>query len=327
MEINLQRRKKMSNFKRLEDYLEEIDHYLVVEKGGEEILSEIRSHIMEKAESEYGELTEESVGKTIAGYGSPRQVAEKYLEGYQLIAPSFKKHLFLYSGILFAVHYGFTILSFILGIHVQMFPFFFIPRMENVFDLIGLLPVTVVFDIGLVGIILYIITQEKKEVKLPWPKFSGKVPKKIGIKEPKLINLILMFFCFCGLLYIYFRFHSIFFFTFDFKDFQPLFNQPAATIYSLIVISVFAIEIIGYIIRFFRNDLTFRLILVKNGICLVIIWFIHNYPIESALAVSSNFKLKVLFLPFTWGLALIIVLDSLHVIYKIFRQKRAQVKQ
>ena len=30
----------MSKFKRLEDYLEEIDHYLVVEKGGEEILSE-----------------------------------------------------------------------------------------------------------------------------------------------------------------------------------------------------------------------------------------------------------------------------------------------
>lgn len=102
----------MSKFKRLEDYLEEIDHYLVVEKGGEEILSEIRSHILEKTENEYGELTEESVGKTIAGYGSPRQVAEKYLEGYQLIAPTFKKHLFLYAGILFAVHYGFTILSF-----------------------------------------------------------------------------------------------------------------------------------------------------------------------------------------------------------------------
>jgi hypothetical protein len=179
----------------------------------------------------------------------------------------------------------------------------------------------------LVGIILYIITQEKKEVKLPWPKFSRKKPKKIEIKEPKMINLILMFLAFCGVLYIFFRFHSIFFFSFDFKDFQPIFNQPAATIYSLIVITVFAIGIIGYIIRFFRNDLTLWLVLVKNGIYLVIIWFIHNYPIENALAVSSNFKLKVLFLPFTWGLALIIALDSLHVIFKIYRQKRAQLKQ
>jgi hypothetical protein len=317
----------MSKFKRLEDYLEEIDHYLVVEKGGEEILSEIRSHIIEKAENEYGELTEESVGKIIAGYGSPRQVAEKYLEGYQLIAPAFKKHLFLYAGILFAAHYGFTILSFILRIRVQMFPFFLIPRMENIFDLIGLLPMTLVFDIGLVGIILYIVTQEKKEMKLPWPKFSRKKPKKVEIKEPKMINLILMFLGFCGVLYIFFRFHSLFFFSFDFKDYQPLFNQPAATIYSMIVIAVFGIEIIAYIIRFFRNDLTLWLALVKNGICLLIVWFIHNFPIENALAVSSDFKLKVLFLPFIWGLALIIVLDSLHVIFKIFRQKRAQLKQ
>jgi len=319
----------MPKFKRLEDYLEEIDHYLVVEKGGEEILSEIRSHIMEKAENEYGKLTEESIEKTIAGYGSPREVAEKYLEGYQVIAPTFKKHLFLYAGILFAVHYGFTILSFVLGIRVQMFPFFLIPRMENIFDLIGLLPMTLVFDIGLVGIILYIVTQEKKDVKLPWPRFFRKTPKKVEVKEPKMIYLILMFVGFCLVLYIYFRFHTLFFLSFDFKDYQPIFNQPAASIYSLIVISVFGIGIIAYIIRFFRNDLTLWLALVKNGIYLLILWFIYNYPIENALTVSSDigFDLSLVGSGFIWGLTLIIALDSLHVIFKIFRQKRAQVKQ
>jgi hypothetical protein len=315
----------MPKFKRLEDYLEEIDHYLVVEKGGEEILSEIRSHIMEKAENEYGELTEESVGKTIAGYGSPGQVAEKYLEGYQLIAPTFKKHLFLYAGILFAVHYGFTILSFVLGIRVQMFPFFLIPRMENIFDLIGLLPMTLVFDIGLVGIILYIVTQEKKVVNLPWPRFLRKEPREIKLKVPKIIYLVLMLFGFCAVLYIYFRFHTLFFLSFDFKDYQPLLNQPAATIYSLIVISIFGIEIIAYIIRFFKNNLTLWLELGKNGIYLLILWFIHNYPIENALAVSIDigFDLSLVGTGFIWGVTLIIALDSLHVIFKIFRQKRA----
>jgi hypothetical protein len=319
----------MSKFKRLEDYLEEIDHYLVVEKGGEEILSEIRSHILEKAESEYGELTEESVGKIISGYGSPRQVAEKYLEGYQLIAPAFRKHLFLYAGILFAIHYGFTILCFILRIRVQMFPFFLIPRMENIFDLIGLVPMTLVFDIGLVGIILYIVTQEKKDVKLPWPKFFRGESQKVEIKVPKMIYLILMFFGFCLVLYIYFRFHTLFFLSFDFKDYQPLFNQPAATIYSLIVISVFGIEIIVYIIRFFKNNLTLWLELVKNGIYLLILWFVFNYPIENALAVSLDigFDLSLVGTGFIWGITLIIALDSLHVIFKIYRQKRAQVSQ
>ena len=36
--------------KNLEDYLEQIDHYLVVKKDKSEILSEIKSHILEKAE-------------------------------------------------------------------------------------------------------------------------------------------------------------------------------------------------------------------------------------------------------------------------------------
>lgn len=320
----------MSKYKRLEDYLEEIDHYLVIEKGGEEILSEIRSHIMEKAESEYGELTEESIEKTIAGYGSPRDVAEKYLEeGYQIIAPTFKKHLVLYTGILFAIHYGFTILSYILEIRVQMFPFFIIPRMENLFDLIGLLPMTLGFDIGLVGIILYIITQEKKEVNLPWPGFSRGEPKPVEVKEPKMIYLILMFLGFCVVLYIYFRFHTLFFSSFNFKDYQPLFNQPAATIYSLIVILVIGIEITAYIIRFFKNDLVFWLELVKNGIYLTVLWFVFNYPIEDALAVSIDigFDLSLVGSGFIWGLTLIIVSDSLQVTYKIFRQKRAQLRQ
>lgn len=319
----------MSKFKKLEDYLEKIGHYLVVEKGGEEILSEIRSHIMEKAENEYGELTEESIEKTITGYGSPRQVAEKYLEGYQLIVPTFKKHLFLYAGILFAVHYGFTILSFVLRIRVQMFPFFITPRMENIFDLIGMLPMTLVFDIGLVGIILYFVTQEKKEVKLPWPKFFRGESQKVEVKVPKMIYLVLMLFGFCLVLYIYFRFNTLFFLSFDFKDYQPLFNQPAASIYSLIAISVYGIEIITYIIRFFKNNLTLWLELVKNGIYVLILWFIFNYPIENALTVSSDigFDSSLVGLGFIWGLTLIIALDSLHVIFKIFRQKRTRVSQ
>jgi hypothetical protein len=201
--------------------------------------------------------------------------------------------------------------------------------MENIFDLIGLLPMILVFDIGLVGIILYFVTQEKKEVKLPWPKFSRRTPKKVEIKEPKMISLILMFLGFCGVLYIFFRFHSLFFLSFDFKDYQPLFNQPAATIYSLIVISVFGIEIIAYIIRFFRNDLTLWLELVKNGIYLLILWFIHNYPIENALAVSIDigFDLSPVGTGFIWGVTLIIALDSLHVIFKIFRQKRTHARR
>ena len=317
----------MDKIKKLEDYLEQINHYLGVEKGGKEILSEIKSHILEKTENEFGEINDQTVEKIIAGYGSPRRVAETYMEGYQIIAPVFKKHLFVYAGILFAFHYGFTILSYIFDIRIQMFPIFITPRMENIFDLIGMLPTILVFDIGLVVIILYIVTQQKKEVHLPWPKFSGRKPRKVLIKEPKIIVLLILVALFCAACYVFLRFHSLFFLSLDLKNIRPLFNQPAATLYSLAVIFLFGMEIIAYIIRFFRNDLIFVLELVKNGIYLIVIWFIHNYPMENVLAVKMDFEIKFFSLPITWGVALIIVLDSLFVVYKLIRQKQNQVKK
>jgi len=52
--------------KYLKDYLEQIDHYLVVQEGKKEILDEIKSHILEKAEDETGEVTEASFWYSMA---------------------------------------------------------------------------------------------------------------------------------------------------------------------------------------------------------------------------------------------------------------------
>ena len=72
-------------FKNLENYLEEISHFLSGREEREEILSEIRSHIMEKAEQEAGAASEASLARVIAAYGKPRQVAEKYLDDRPII--------------------------------------------------------------------------------------------------------------------------------------------------------------------------------------------------------------------------------------------------
>ncbi len=73
--------------KNLEKYLEEIGHYLSDPGEREEILNEIRSHILEKAERESGPADEGRLEKIIAAYGKPRRVAEKYLDGRPIIAP------------------------------------------------------------------------------------------------------------------------------------------------------------------------------------------------------------------------------------------------
>ena len=75
-------------FEKFEAYLEEISHFLSGRGEREKILSEIKSHILEKAEREFGEVTETSLDKVIAAYGPARRVAEKYLDGHSIIAPA-----------------------------------------------------------------------------------------------------------------------------------------------------------------------------------------------------------------------------------------------
>lgn len=126
-------------------------------KKQEEILSEIKSHILEKAEQEHGEVTETSLDKVIAAYGPARRVAEKYLDGHSIIAPAFKRHLFRYTSFLFAVHFLITAVAVIFTKSFLVFPFLYVPRM-GVFEALFYLPTAFLFDLGLVTLILYFIT-------------------------------------------------------------------------------------------------------------------------------------------------------------------------
>jgi len=105
-------------FEKLEAYLEEISHFLSSREEREEILSEIRSHILEKAELEFGEPTEATLAKVIAAYGPARRVAEKYLDGSSIIAPALATQL--PKGLDRAIEPSLTIILFIICIFVAV---------------------------------------------------------------------------------------------------------------------------------------------------------------------------------------------------------------
>jgi hypothetical protein len=268
--------------KKLEDYLEQINSYLVVKEGREEILSEIRGHILEKAESEYGEITEHSLEKIIAHYGRPKKVAEQYLEGYQIISPFFKKYLFLYTGILFAIHFGLTVITSFFGSgSIMVIPFLYIPKMGFI-ELLSYVPMAFIYDFGLVCLFLYFVTQSKKDIRLPWPRLKlsdPRIPDKRRI-QPKIIYLILMLIGFGLVVAMYIKFHTLFFVSLDFKSPESLLNPEASKWYSLFLITIIACEIIGYSLRFFTQSEWVPLII--NAFYLVLVWIIFNNPIENA---------------------------------------------
>ena len=277
----------------LEKYLEDIDHFLVVPEGRQEILDEIKSHILERAEDELGQITNESLLMAISKYGNPQQVASKYVGDYQIISPTFKKYLFRYTGILFVAHMLLIFMASLFKTNVYLFPFFFIPRLDFI-HILNILPMALLYDLGLVGVVLYFITQRKKEIRLPWlkvkfPESGGQVPE---LPKPKPLVLLLMSIGFGFVVFVFLNLKTIFFYSLNFNDPQSLFGPSASLWYSVALLCVFGVAVIAYAIRFIFNSRWVDL--AKDAVCLTVFFLVINVPIADAFSVMDHPDLKTM---------------------------------
>ena len=246
----------MSN--KLEAYLEEISHYLSGRAEREEILSEIRSHILEKAAAEHGGTDDAAIDRAIDAYGPPRRVAERYAEDRPIIAPAYKRYLVRYTSLLFAFHAFLTVVAVVFQKDFVIFPFLFMPRL-NVFTALMYLPTAFLADLGVVAVVLYFVTQSGKDVKLPWPKFGVDLDE---VKPPKasawqlvgrIIGAVVMLAITDFALYLFVRYKTIFLYSLHGGDFKPILTPGAGRYVSLIVIAMLAVSTIANLIRIFTR--------------------------------------------------------------------------
>jgi hypothetical protein len=269
--------------KRLEAYLEEISHFLSGREEREEILTEIRSHILEKAEHEFGAASDESLDQVIASYGPARRVAEKYLDGRPIIAPAFKRYLFRYTALLFAVHFVFTIAAVVFKKSFLVFPLLYIPAMGP-FEVLGYLPMAFLFNLGVVTLMLYLITQSKKEVRLPWPRFSVDLDE---VKAPKrtigrIFGLAAMTALTGAAILLYIRFQTIFLIKLHAGEYKSIFTPEAGRWYSLILIGLWALGTISLALKLVTASPWVDA--AKSGLSLVLLGLVFRQPVDTALA-------------------------------------------
>jgi len=279
-------------YEKLDAYLEEISHFLSARKEREEILAEIRSHILEKTEREFGEVTEETLEKVIAAYGPARRVAEEYLEGRPIIAPAYRRFLFRYTGLLFSIHFLFTIVAVIFKESFVFFPFLYLPRLGGA-EVILYLPTAFLTDLGIVALVLYLITQSGKDIRLPWPKFAVdleeiKPPegtallRRIGILIGMTVMLALTGFA----VWLYARFQNIFFVNivnFKLVETRPIFMPEPGRRISLIIIAAFAATTLGLFIKLFTTSRWVNV--VSKCVSLVLIGLLLRQPFDNLFAV------------------------------------------
>lgn len=276
-------------YKKLEQYLQEIDHYLDTKEATEDILTEIKSHILEKTEHEFGEVNEKNLANIIENYGHPAKVAEKYLEGIQIISPVYKKHFFYYTGLVFLLHFAMTLWAWFSHNTITVFPLFFIPRFDD-FQTILYLPMAFIFDIGLVGIIFYFITQKNKNIRLPWPGILKNFETRAVEKKnrPKIFYFIVMTVLFGVLLFVFLKFHTLFFVSVD-NNIESLLDPRASIFLSICLLLLIAAEAIACLIRYLRDS--DWVLLIKNALVIMIFWAVWNYPGEITFREVKDFNL------------------------------------
>ena len=275
----------------LETYLEEISHFLSGRAEREEILSEIRSHILEKAATEHGGTDDAAIDKAVAAYGPPRKVAEKYLDGRPIIAPAYKRHLFRYTSILFAAHLLLTAVAVVFKKSFIVFPFLYMPEM-GVLEALMYLPTAFLADLGAVALVLYFITQSGKDVKLPWPRLGADLDEFKPAKGfwagrfATAVGAVVMLALTDLALYILSKYGTIFLYFENLKESRdpiPLFTPGAGRRLSLIVIAMLAAATMKLFIRLFTRSRWVDV--VSNAVSLALIGLLLRQPFDGLFAV------------------------------------------
>ena len=313
--------------KNLKNYLEEIENYLILNEGKKEVLKEIKSHILEKTEKDFEEISEENIQKTINLFGSAKEVAEKYLEGFQIISPSYKNYLFRYTWILFAIHYFLKIISDDFNLSFNLLPFDFSIKINGFINkfmqLLSEAPVTWIYDFGIVALILYLITQSEKKINLIWPQFvvSRFKIKTLPLNEPSKLKIWILVVVQIISILLYYKYNTLFFKTVNFAGPpEPLFATAFSQFMSLLVISLIFFELICSIMPYFLK--TYWINLINNSVYLIVAIFLLNYPFKK---IFINPSLDVLRPIGSWiliGTIVIVGVDFFKVLISMVRTEK-----
>jgi len=261
----------------LEAYLEEIGRYLTGTEGATEILAEIRSHILEKAETEFGAVDDAALARVIAAYGSPRTVAEPYLDADAIIAPVYRRHLYRYLALVAAFHLVLIAVSFATRGSLYLVPFFFVPEM-NLPTALLYVPMALVYDCGLVALFFYLVTRRRADPRLPWPARASIAGRRTALRPPRVAGLAALTALLAVMLFFLLRYHTVFFYTVNFGRPVSLLDPTASLVYSGLFVAAVACETACYGLRFVRNSPLVKIL--RDVAVLLLLWAAWNLPIH-----------------------------------------------
>lgn len=316
---------------KLEAYLEEISHFLSGRDEREEILREIRSHLLEKAAAGAGSPDDAAIEKAVAAFGPARRVAERYVDDRPIIAPAYKRYLFRYTSILFAAHAALTVFAVVFKKEFVMFPLVYMPKL-GVIQALMYLPTAFLADLGIVAVILYFITQRGKDVRLPWPKFGIDLDE---IKPPRnlfwrrfgiAVGAVVMLALTDLALYVFSRYGTIFLFKRGAADFQPLLTPEAGRRVSLVIIGLFAVSTMSLLVKLFSSSRWVDV--AARTLSLGLLGLLLNQPLDAIIAVPiSEPALRAFKYTVTFSLLFVALMTAIELVKSIVVLSRKKLSR
>jgi len=264
----------MSDYPQLDRYLDEVSAQLGRFKGKHDLLLELRSDALDRAEDlGKGTVTADTVARAIEGMGDPADVALAYRGKKYLIGPKVYRAFLIYTGIFFVVHVVLILVATATGTGIEFFPLSIV-KLERPHTLLNLFSAAVqalLMDIGLMVVIFAGIGRAQRTARLPTVAF--RVPAGVRASTTRAVLALLVL-----LLLNLFR-DDIFIVVFE-NRVEPLFTTAFGRnlIWLNILLALVIARETAYAILGERRWLVFADGLVSlYGIALMI-WFLKQSP-------------------------------------------------
>ncbi|MHC4861909.1 MAG: HAAS signaling domain-containing protein, partial [Planctomycetota bacterium] len=176
-------------------YLDEVSAHLGRAKGKRDVLLELESAILDRAEEiGKGDADPESIEKALDSVGDPAEVAVSFTGEKYLVGPRVYRPFLIYTGILFVIHVVMIAVASVLEADIEVLPVlvFRVPTPHTLLNLLAVALQALLVDIGLMVVIFTGIGRVQQTVRLPRLAFRVETGLRASLTRVVLAVLVLV---------------------------------------------------------------------------------------------------------------------------------------
>jgi hypothetical protein len=175
-------------------YLDEVSAHLGSSKGKRDVIRELESAILDRAEEiGKGEVSDDAVREALTTMGEPAEVALAYAGERYLISPRMYRPFLIYTGILFVIHLVMIVVASVTdGLEVLSLNVLRVPHPHSLLNLAAVAVQALLMDIGLMVVIFTGVSRTQRTVRLPRLAFRVEAGFRSSITRAILALLVMV---------------------------------------------------------------------------------------------------------------------------------------